>query len=58
MIFPESSCSRPAISLNKVVFPQPLGPNKQTISPFSTEKDIESTTLSSLNDLVKSVIVN
>ena len=58
MILPESNCSRPAINLNKVVFPQPLGPNKQTISPFSTEKDTESTTLSPLNDLVKSVIVN
>ena len=35
--------SKPEINRNVVVLPQPLGPNKDTILPFSTEKEILST---------------
>ena len=32
-IWPESGCSRPAMILRRVDFPQPLGPTRQTNSP-------------------------
>ena len=37
--------SRPAIILNKVDLPQPLGPTKTTNSPFSIFKDVSLTAL-------------
>ena len=39
-IAPSSTFSKPEINRNVVVLPQPLGPNKDTILPFSTEKEI------------------
>ena len=35
---PEVASSKPEMILSNVDLPQPLGPNKQTNSPFSTEK--------------------
>ena len=37
-IVPELIFSSPEIHFKKVVFPEPLSPRKDIISPFSTEK--------------------
>ena len=42
-IDPSSTSSKPEINRNVVVLPQPLGPNKDTILPFCTEKETLST---------------
>src|SRR5262245_58933057 len=48
-ISPEVGISSPAIILNTVVFPPPLGPNKATSSPSATEKLTRSTAITSPN---------
>jgi hypothetical protein len=40
---PASGASKPAMSRRVVVFPQPEGPSRATISPSSTESESPST---------------
>ena len=42
----------PTIELNKVVFPDPLGPISPTIFPFSTDIEISTLALTPPNDLL------
>jgi len=43
----------PFIQLNNVVFPDPLGPIRENISPFSTEKDTSSSATTPANRMVR-----
>src|SRR3954447_19300805 len=52
-IVPSSGSSSPAIMRSVVVLPQPLGPNKVSISPCSAERSIALTAACSPNLLVK-----
>ena len=51
-IDPSSTSSKPEINRNVVVLPQPLGPNKDTILPFCTVKEILSTAAKFPNSFV------
>src|SRR5688572_4336558 len=49
---PAVACSRPATMRSVVVFPQPDGPSRQTVSPAATVRSTSRTAASAPNSLV------
>src|SRR5271163_2718496 len=53
---PLSGCSKPAISRNSVVLPQPDGPSSANSSPCSTDSDTSSTAATAPKFLLTALI--
>ena len=58
IIFPCVGFTKPVTIENSVVFPDPLGPIRLTISPFSTSKDTSFTAISPPNAFVRHLTSN